>query len=231
MPQPTVVHPDDLPTVTAPPSPAATALDPTATPQEELARQVQVHVDLGFPALLDLDEAGFRALVAPLREELPVADAPTSLPGPDHVPFVLVLELLSPNDAVPAMRRTGRAGVSVILDEELATFRPVDGAPARAAHLVRDVDTGSRFLNVTPETAVARIRAEGRRPLTIAEGLALVTVRPDVLRPGRCFSLAGSRTGTNQRVPAVWISERRPKLGWCWDRNPHTWLGTASAAG
>jgi hypothetical protein len=32
-------------------------------------------------------------------------------------------------------------------------------------------------------------------------------------------------------VPAVWISERRAKLGWCWDRNPHTWLGAASATG
>ena len=34
----------------------------------------------------------------------------------------------------------------------------------------------------------------------------------------------------DQRVPAFWISEGRPKLGWCWDRNPHTWLGTASCA-
>jgi hypothetical protein len=30
-------------------------------------------------------------------------------------------------------------------------------------------------------------------------------------------------------VPAFWISERAPKLGWCWDGNPHTWLGVASA--
>jgi hypothetical protein len=31
-------------------------------------------------------------------------------------------------------------------------------------------------------------------------------------------------------VPALWIADRAPKLGWCWDGNPHTWLGTASAA-
>ena len=42
--------------------------------------------------------------------------------------------------------------------------------------------------------------------------------------------MAGSRRG-DQRVPAFWVSEGRPKLGWCWDRNPHTWLGTASCAG
>ncbi|OHU23879.1 hypothetical protein BKG77_09875 [Mycobacteroides chelonae] len=26
-------------------------------------------------------------------------------------------------------------------------------------------------------------------------------------------------------------ADRRPKLGWCWDRNPQTWLGTASCGG
>lgn len=230
MPQQTVTHPADLPTVVAGLSAAQTAFDPAATPEEELERQVRTYVELGFPELLGTDEAGLRALVEPLRAELPSGGAPSSVPADDHVPFVLVLALERPGDAVPAMRLGKRAGVSVIDDDELATYRPVVDAPERPASLLRDVDTGSRFLSVTPEDAVSAIRAEGRRPLTVAEGLALVVLRPDMLRPGRCFSLAGSRTGTNQRVPAVWISERRPKLGWCWDRNPHTWLGTASAA-
>ncbi|HYN94662.1 MAG TPA: DUF5701 family protein [Pilimelia sp.] len=26
----------------------------------------------------------------------------------------------------------------------------------------------------------------------------------------------------------MWISGRAPKLGWCWEGNPHTWLGVAS---
>ena len=231
MPQQTVIHPADLPTVLAGPSAAQTAVDPAAPPEAELERQVRTYVELGFPALLGTDEAGLRALVEPLRAQLPPAGAPTSVPPEDHVPFVLALTLERPGDAVPAMRLGRRGGVSVIDDDELATYRPVVDVPDGPAHLVRDVDTGTRFLGVPPERATETIRAEGRRPLTVAEGLALVVVRPDMLRPGRCFSLAGSRTGTNQRVPAVWISERRPKLGWCWDRNPHSWLGTASAAG
>ena len=229
MAQQTVTHPVDLPTVVADPSPAATAFTAGAAPEEELARQVQVYVDLGFPALLRLDEASFRELVAPLRAALPTSGASTDVPTEDHVPFVVVVDLERPNDAVPAMRLRARPGVSVIDDDELSTYRPVVDVPESRAYLLRDVDTGSRFLSVTPEDALRAIRAEGLRPLTVAEGLSLVVVRPDMLRPGRCFSLAGSRTGTNQRVPAVWISERRPKLGWCWDRNPHTWLGTASA--
>ena len=40
--------------------------------------------------------------------------------------------------------------------------------------------------------------------------------------------LLASRCG-DKRVPAIWISAGAPKLGWCWDGNPHTWLGAASA--
>jgi hypothetical protein len=98
-------------------------------------------------------------------------------------------------------------------------------------YLLTHVDTGSEHCGVRPEDALATVLGRGRTPLTLAEGVALTIVRPDMLRPNRCYSLAGSRTGTNQRVPAVWISERRAKLGWCWDRNPHTWLGLASAGG
>ncbi len=83
-----------------------------------------------------------------------------------------------------------------------------------------------------PEDATRVIRSRGRTPLTIDEGIALVTQVPQVLEKNKCFMLAGSRRSAipgDRRVPALWISERAPKLGWCWDGNPHTWLGTASA--
>jgi len=35
--------------------------------------------------------------------------------------------------------------------------------------------------------------------------------------------------GLDVAGPAIWISRGAPKLGWCWQRNPHTWLGMASA--
>jgi hypothetical protein len=131
------------------------------------------------------------------------------------------------------MRRGSKLGVSVIDDAEMAGYLPLpdlDLPTGPGPYLLHGVDTGSEFCGTTPEQALLAVRERGRTPLTIAEGLALVTVRPDMLRPNRCFSLMASRAG-NQRVPAVWISERRAKLGWCWDRNPHTWLGATSAAG
>lgn len=219
-----------LPTVTAPPSPSATAFDPSADVRTELDRQVAAYVELGVAALLGQDEATFRARLEPLAEVATTPTAPAAVEG-DDVPFVLVLPGLDLNDVAPAMRRGTRLGVSVIDRDEAPTYRPLPDVEVPAVpYLLWGIDTGSELCDVRPEDALVTITGRGRTPLTIDEGVALVVVRPDMLRPNKCFSLLASRTGTNQRVPAVWISERRAKLGWCWDRNPHTWLGAASAA-
>lgn len=230
---PTVITEVDpqLATVTAPTSGAADAFDPDSSLVEELDRQVRVYVETGVADLLGLDQDGLVALVEPLRAA--VGQLPSSAPAAregDDVPFLLVLRVEDVNDAVPAMRRGAKLGVSVIDRSELATYVPVEGVEVPdGPYLLTGIDVGSEFLSVPPEQALAAVRERGRTPLTIEEGVALATVRPDRLRPNRCWSVMGSRTGTNQRVPAVWISERRAKLGWCWDRNPHTWLGAASA--
>ena len=116
---------------------------------------------------------------------------------------------------------------------DLAGYHPIEGCePPGAAYLLVDVERGEEFCNVRPEDAPRSIRSRGRTPLTIDEGIALVTQVPQVLEKNKCFMLAGSRalpfpgTGGSRRM---WISERAPKLGWCWDGNPHTWLGMASA--
>lgn len=54
-----------------------------------------------------------------------------------------------------------------------------------------------------------------------------MTHRPHLLARNHCFLLAGSRRG-DRRVPGLWISAQAPKLGWCWEGNPHDWLGVAS---
>jgi len=85
-------------------------------------------------------------------------------------------------------------------------------------------------LNVTPDDALESIISKGRSPLTIDEGLALVTQYPEVLESRNAFSILGSRCG-DRRVPALWLSKGRPRLGWCWAGNPHSWLGSASCGG
>jgi hypothetical protein len=131
--------------------------------------------------------------------------------------------------------RVERDGREIVLGhltlDDLETFVPIDAVtlPDAPAYLAVDVDLGAGSRNVPPESALRDILAAGRSPLTIDEGIALVLQQPATIAPNWGFSMAGSRRG-DQRVPAFWISEGRPKLGWCWDRNPHTWLGTASCA-
>ena len=152
---------------------------------------------------------------------------------PDRSVLAASRDLMPP---APAADRIERRGEPVALGHlepgELETFVPIEAVelPDRPAYVLTDVDLGAGSRNVTPETALKAILAEGRSPLTIDEGIALILQQPEAIDRNWGFSMAGSRRA-DQRVPAFWISEGRPKLGWCWDRNPHTWLGTASCAG
>ena len=113
--------------------------------------------------------------------------------------------------------------------EEMSSFQPVEGIqlPEGIAYLMVDIDTGSETRNVTPNEALAFIAQKNRSPLTLEEGISLVTHFPNILQKNEGFSLLGSRCG-DRRVTALWISDKKPKLGWCWAGNPHTWLGSAS---
>jgi hypothetical protein len=187
----------------------------------ELDRQVGVLLAKGYAEAAGMTRAEFTALVAPLREQ--VVD----------VPFVLVVtrDVVPPARTIGMVSREGRDGFSVIDADDLARFAPIDSLtlPGRA-YLLLDVDTGRDTLNVTPDDALTTIEAAGRSPLTIDEGIALVTQHPEAVAKNGGFSLLGSRCG-DRRVTALWISQKRPKLGWCWAGNPHTWLGSASCAG
>jgi hypothetical protein len=146
--------------------------------------------------------------------------------------------LVLSRDVLPvaeAAARIERRGKPVVLGQmepgELDGYVPIAAVelPDAPAYLAVDVDLGLESRNVRPEDALRDILAAGRSPLTIDEGIALVLQQPESIDRNFGFSMAGSRRG-DQRVPAFWISDGRPKLGWCWDRNPHTWLGTASCA-
>jgi hypothetical protein len=206
----------------------------------ELDRQRDVLLERGYPALAGLDEGAFVALVEPLRAALaalsPAPPGGVQADRHSRVPFVLVASerLAAAESLVPGVRlATGRPGV---LDRNhgtagLTPYRPIDAVavPPARLYLLLDVERGEEFCGIPPEQALPVVLGRGRTPLTIHEGIALVTLRPDVLERNRCFMLAGSRRG-DRRVPALWISAGAAKLGWCWEGNPHSWLGTASAA-
>lgn len=203
----------------------------------EFDRQVREYVELGYPAVAGMGVEEFRALVAPLRARA-AAHGGECDPEAGRVPFVLVVtrEVVPIEEAMPlvTLHRGKKPGFVDRTFEpgSLERFTALEELelPDRRAYLLLDVERGEEFCGVVPQDALDVIGGRGRTPLTIEEGIALVAQFPQVLVKNKCFSLAGSRCG-DRRVPAIWISQRAPKLGWCWVGNPHTWLGVASAGG
>jgi len=207
-------------------------------PGAEYDRQVQNLLGRGYAGLAGLTDDGFVELVAPLRQTALAHGTSMDPPKPARLPFALVVskELVTADQVMPQTTLAGRSKPGLVdrnyAAGELSRFNPLKELeiPDGKVYLVFDIDRGEEFLNVTPDDAMDTITARLRTPLTWDEGVALITHFPASLERNRCFSLAGSRCG-DRRVPALWISEGAPKLGWCWAGNPHTWLGTASCGG
>ncbi|MFD7565367.1 DUF5701 family protein [Streptomyces tendae] len=221
--------------------------DPTHSPAFDAAaefdRQVRTLVVLGYPALSGRTPDRFTELVAPLRAEAVARADSAAYAGHEQpavtgrVPFVLVVgRELAPVEGTMPLTTLHGGRLPGFVDRSFepgSLERFVATGPTRppgpdGVHLLFDVERGEEFCGVVPGDALAAVAERGRTPLTVEEGVALLTHVPEVLVKNKCFSLGGSRCG-DRRVPAIWISKRAPKLGWCWEGNPHTWLGMASA--
>lgn len=203
---------------------------PDAELRHEFDRQVENLIVRGYPELAGMRTDVFLQQITPLEERLPelrLSERETS------IRFVIAVrnEVVASERAMPLVELGGKHGFTRMEANDLKRFTPIEGVeiPDGPAYLVADVDTGGGTLNVTPDEAIKTIVRENRSPLTIDEGVALVTHYPEVLDTKNCFSMLGSRCG-DRRVTALWISGGNPRLGWCWAGNPHPWLGSASCA-
>lgn len=197
-----------------------------------LTSQVQRLVALGYPKRLDMTVEAFEAAVRPLRAHAPRAWADVDIDdGRIKVVLVVSTPKLPVRVTLPLVERDGHGAIERLYPKKSEDFHPIPAAPVPAgeAYLLLDVDRGNATLNAVPADAARTLAREGRSPLTIEEGVSVLLQWPQFLQPNRCFMMLGSRCG-DRRVPALWLSGKQPKLGWCWEGNPHTWLGFASCA-
>lgn len=194
--------------------------------QLEFERQVDALALTGMPALLDVKDECFRAMLEPLRDLLP---DPSS--RGDGIPFVVVVPEAPVAELLPAVHTPDGGGATAMEPEELARFRPLPELDVPAGpYLLLDVDAGPATLGQSPGAATRQLAARGRSPLTLAEGLAVLVSDCGVLRTGGWFALPGSRPG-DDRVPALWTGPHGPTLG-CWEVSvAHPRLGSASCGG
>jgi hypothetical protein len=199
----------------------------------EFDRQLENLLHKQYPQAAGISESDFMQLLEPLR----VHAAKLEQCKPDFelgkLPFVIVVksDLVSSEDAMAKLEFKRKPGVISMYPLEPKQFKAIASltVPSSQAYLLVGIDRGKDSLNVAPELALETIQTLNRSPLTIDEGIAILTHFPDFLVKNNCFSMLGSRCG-DRRVPALWISANAAKLGWCWDGNPQTWLGSASCA-
>ncbi|MGH3587305.1 MAG: DUF5701 family protein [Pseudonocardia sp.] len=200
-------------------------------PLPSLAIQAEVLIRLGVHELARMPADDLRAFAESASSAALLAI------HPDRVPASAL---------APLLRHDGKPGFVVTDMPDVDRFAPsgVD-LPDAPLYLVTDLDRGDRMANWSPEEALPVLVEEGRTPLLLTEGIHWVLQQPATLERNRCFMTIGSRLRKmndtlDARTPAIWISngtgrdgrDRRnaPKVGWCWWRNRHTWLGFASAA-
>lgn len=207
----------------------------TAELFSEFDRQLENLIVKEYPKLAKLDENEFRLMVLPLRNKLSDFQLPEVDLDNGTLPFVIVIkqELISAEEMMSLVKKDNKNGVTILRPHTSENFKTIDDVkiPNNQVYLLLDINRGKSNINLPPSEAMKLIKNEGKSPLTIDEGIAIVTQFPEFLIKNNCFSLLASRTGKDQRVPAIWINgKKEPNLGWCWDGNPHTWLGSASCS-
>jgi hypothetical protein len=185
----------------------------------ELDRQTDTLLGLGYAELAGVSEHTLRAAAGALAEPLEGRDAFVLVVHPSAVPISV---------RVPLLALGGRPGTLSRHFADVDTFRDLVELPDALVYAVAGVERGEEFCGVRPTEAAVTIADRGRTMLTMAEGIAFLHAHPEALEKNKCFHTGSSR-GTDRRVPALWISDKAPHLGWCWEHNHHTWLGVASA--
>ncbi|MGC0271823.1 DUF5701 family protein [Pseudactinotalea sp. Z1739] len=202
-------------------------------PLPSTAAQAENLIALGVPELLRLDAEQVRGLAA------------DALPEAETGPPLLVLPGAPVPKLAALMRRGTKPGFVVQDMTDVDDFTPTGVEVPETPYLLTDPDRGDHLRNASPAEAHESFTAEGRTALTVTEGIFWVLAQTEALEPNHCFMTIASRLRKpngrfDARTPALWISggtgrdgaERKnaPKVGWCWWRNRHTWLGIASAA-
>lgn len=204
----------------------------TASIEEELDKQIKNLLQKGYPQAAGMTNETFVKLTEQLKNSQKV---PYFHPDPENgrLPFVIVVrsDCIAVETMMELVDFNDSKGIVNLHPLGPKDFTPVDHVdiPHSQLYLIADIDRGQKTLNIAPNEALPLILGEGRSPLTIDEGLAIITQYPEFLKKNNCFSLLASRAA-DKRVPAIWVSEKKPKLGWCWNGNPHTWLGSASCS-
>jgi hypothetical protein len=206
--------------------------EPTFNVPAEFDRQLENLLHRQYPRRAGLTPTEFSRLIEPLKDLLIEPDQPLEQPiRPGRIPFVIVSrqELIPADTAMRLVERRRKTGSSVIDPDELRRFEPIPTVevPDGLVYLLIDIDVGWETRNLSADEALRQIEGRGRSPLTLEEGIALVTHYPDVVDDTVGFFMPGSRRGGSM-LAVLSVSKDRPRLGWWQAGLQSSLLGTPS---
>lgn len=201
---------------------------------EEFDRQVKNLIDKNYHKEIGKSEGEFKKLLNLLKEKLTEVNNTEFDPENGYLPFVIVVKssLIPSEIAMELTNWNEKTGITKLFPLKPIDFNTNDSVhiPDEDIYLLIGINRGGEYLNMRPQDAISDIQKKGLLPVTIDEGIAIITHFPQFLKRNHCFSLLASRKRDDKRVPAIWInSKNEANLGWCWEGNPHTWLGSAYA--
>ena len=91
-----------------------------------------------------------------------------------------------------------------------------------------DIEDGTEMLGKSPDDCDKIFKEQGRRGLTIREGLAILRKNPDVLKD-HYIDLSGSRCDSDY-VPFLRLNAFRPKLHCSYSSNANSGYGSSSTS-
>jgi Family of unknown function (DUF5701) len=203
------------------------------TPQEieiEFNRQLSVLTDNEINSLCGLTIEQFTKIISKFKSKLELLELSY---GEGKLPFIVCfrkdfVDITSVFLKVFSKKKHGFVDMNPY---EPSVFLPIVELPESEIYIIINVETGYNYLNISPANCLVDINRRSRAPLTMEEGAMLTLFFPEILENKKDFNaiqMPGSRKLNDERVPSIWFSKGAPRLGWCWDNNVHTWLGSAS---
>jgi hypothetical protein len=196
---------------------------------KEFERQVATITKKEYSEASGMKPDEYRKIFEPLKEHIREIAQREKEMKEGHIPFVIVIksDVIAPEKEMPLIELEGKKGYTTMDSDTIKGFKPFEvKIPNGKAYMAVDIETGKTTLGKTPDEAIKKIKSEDRSPLTLEEGVALITHHPELLKDNYIW-VPGSRHG-DDKVASLWLSEGKPRLGWVWASDSYAGWGSAS---
>lgn len=195
-------------------------LDPAAL-HALFEEQVRKLIEKGYPALLSLSEADFRAKLESLWQDKKGEIEPLHFSQDSEIPFLLVIKT---GDLAKRLELVGKTEL------DLGQIKDKEETARSDFYFLLDVEDGRGEVAKSPAESLKRFAKSGRHALTLDESLALITHHPEILNDHYLISAGTFIVKGGEDLPLLWLLDDKPELHYAWFGIAHGHYGSASCS-